>query len=802
MPIPEVQRLLARGPGSLPDVLVVDVGALIRWAYDEDPNADIWPTLLEAGQRTHRRLAWIVAGRAVPHPALDHATLDGIEARLVAMFGAAAVLRSSEPLPALVAAVVTPGDRVGVVSAGIENRPYELWLLDNSKAQALLDVATGQIWTQPTASANCGAPYLLPFLHAILGTELGSRPIVKEARNYVEALRLAAVSGKPFECAEVPARVKKALLDNKNNIDADAARLRGEGLADLRARAWLGSWLDAPSPLESMRETPGTTYVLAEVDRAGGAIVFKRVSVQHGLQHRAVSGHGPSWSLLKSAVQDNPSRWFVPHALDVLGGMADHGLVLPSAAVDPAYVTFALDPDMPPSVTERCAAALSLSAAARRWLEDAQRDLPFPNTPSDWNDLIEILPVLDQSLSGALRQEGLEDLLENDIGPTLPVLAKLERQGVWVHIPSGYSSWDDVRRALERQLESLQQIFMPLFSDLDPYRSEFEELVGLLQRKRGFLPDDVWSADLSAEDEFNRYVFLGAPEAVALAWARSIASSACYWQSLLQQAGGRLRGVLAPTATGRWSFHNAPLHNLPKKSIEGKLLRAALCAPPGYILIGCDYNAFEARLLAALSGDQVLVAAANAVDMHTEMARCLSGTNPGSVSRDEAKVGVYAIIYGQSMRGFRRRQATFTHQGSAELYQRVEATLITALAYRHAEMGAFAKNKYVMTQGDWRRWAPDKRAAFNTLIQGLGADILRRVLRELDRQLAGLDAFIVHQAHDEVIVASRPACADHVAQILEGTMKNMAMQAPRPLLTRPVPLHVKIHRGMRWVDLS
>ncbi|UQA61357.1 DNA polymerase [Polyangium aurulentum] len=800
MPIPEVQRLLARGPGSLPDVLVVDVGALIRWAYDEDPSADIWPTLLEAGQRTHRRLAWIVAGRAVPHPALDHSILDAIEARLVAMFGAAAVLRSSEPLPALLAVVATPGDRVGVVSAGLESRPYELWLLHDGRAHALLDIATGQIWTHSAVAEHLGDPYRLPFLHAIVGTEPGSRPIVKEARNYLEGLCLAAVSGTPFEHAEIPPRVKKALINNKNNIDVEARRLRGEGLTDLAARAGLRLWLDAPSPRASAVGTPGTTYVLAEVDRSSSTIAFKRVSVQHGLQHRAVAGHGPSLSLLKSAVQDDPGRWFIPHALDVLGGMADHGLVLPFAAVDPAYVTFALNPDMPLSITDRCAAALSLSAAARRWLEDAQRDLPFPNAAPDWNDLIEILPLLDRDLSGALRQEGLDDLLEHDIGPTLPVLAKLERQGAWVHIPSGYSSWDDVRRDLQRQLESLQQIFMPLFSDLDPYRAEFEELVLLLKRAHGRLDDDVWSADLSAEDKFNRYVFGGAPEAVALDRARSIATSAFYWQSLLQQAGGRLRGVLAPTATGRWGFHNAPLHNLPKKSIEGKLLRSALCAPPDYILIGCDYDAFEARLLAALSGDPVLLAAANAADMHAEMANRLSGAAPGSVSRDAAKVGVYAIIYGQSLRGFCCRQATFTHQNSTELYQRVEATVASALAYRHAEIGAYAKNKYVKTRGGWRRWAPTKRAAFNTLIQGLGADILRRVLRELDRQLARMDAFIVHQAHDEIIVASRLQCANHVAQLLEGTMKSAATWPPS-LLPRPVPLYVKIHRGYRWADL-
>jgi hypothetical protein len=347
MLIPEVQRLLAHGPGSLPDVLLVDVGALIRWRYDEDPSADIWPAVLEAGKRTDRRLAWIVAGTAASHPAIDDASLDEIEARLASMFGAGTVLRSSEPLPALLAAVVTPGDRIGVVTAGLGDRPYELWLLDDGKANAVLDVATGQVWTHAAVSGHLGDPYRLPFLHAILGTEPGSRPIIKEAQNYSEVLRRAAISGTPFEDAEVPQRVKNALIANKKNIDAEAARLRGEGRTDLGARAWLRGWLGECAPLASAAGMPGTTYVLAEVDRAGDSIAFKRVCVCHGLQRQAVAGHALSLSLLRSAVQDNPGRWFVPHALDVLGSMADHGLALPSAAVDPAHVTFT-KPGKPP----------------------------------------------------------------------------------------------------------------------------------------------------------------------------------------------------------------------------------------------------------------------------------------------------------------------------------------------------------------------------------------------------------------------------------------------------------------------
>jgi hypothetical protein len=591
--------------------------------------------------------------------------------------------------------------------------------------------------------------------------------------------------------------VKAALVQKTTAIDGLAAKLCGGARPDAAARTRLRTWLTEPGRLVTIGRSD-TAYVLAEVDRAASSVALKRVSIRIGDRMQVVHDHERGMALLRATTESDSRRWFMPHALDVLGCMADHEFPLPVVAVDPAYVAFALDPDAPPSIADHCGSALSLSSPARRWLEDIRRELPFPSASRDWDNLVEILPSLDRSLTAALQQDGIEDLVEYDIGSTLPVLAKIERHGVWVDQPLGYASWDRVRNKLEKRLDFLQKIFMPLFGHLDPYRANFRELVDVLKRKYGLLPAVAWSPDLTAEDEFNRYVVLDAPEAVALDRARSIETSALYWQSSLQHAGGRLQGMQVPMVTGRWGFHNPPLHSLPKRSIEGRLLRSSLCAPPGYILLGCDYNAFEARLLASLSGDPVLMSAASAVDMHAEMARLLSTLGP--VSRNDAKVGVYAIIYGQSLKGFRRRQATFTHPGSTSLYQRVEAALVGALAYREKALADFRKSKYVKTRGGWRRWAPNKRAAFNTLIQGLGADILRRVLRELDRQIAGLDAFIMHQAHDEVIIASRPECADAVGQILAVTMKNAAMPPPA-LLPRYVPLDVKISRGTRWDEL-
>ena len=150
--VPELQRLLAGGPGALPDTLVVDVGAIVRWAFETDPDADIWPTFIDVAGRTHRRVAWIVTETTLPNAGTDIATLDRIQAELERAVGPADVLRSVEPMPALLAAVLAEQpEKVGVVSAGLDERPHELWLLADGLAAAMLDVASGRLWPRVSA---------------------------------------------------------------------------------------------------------------------------------------------------------------------------------------------------------------------------------------------------------------------------------------------------------------------------------------------------------------------------------------------------------------------------------------------------------------------------------------------------------------------------------------------------------------------------------------------------------------------------------------------------------------------------
>jgi DNA polymerase I len=148
---------------------------------------------------------------------------------------------------------------------------------------------------------------------------------------------------------------------------------------------------------------------------------------------------------------------------------------------------------------------------------------------------------------------------------------------------------------------------------------------------------------------------LGNSVVVSLLRARSLSSDSGmqYWLRHLKADRLHLRGMHRPTTTGRWSLRDLPLHSLPKRGSDGQSLRSGLLAPSGFVLVGADWNAFESRLLASLSGDSTLLQAARSEDMHVAMSRVLFGSGD---RRSLAKAGLYGVVYGQTEASFWRKR--------------------------------------------------------------------------------------------------------------------------------------------------
>jgi hypothetical protein len=793
----ELQRLVARGPGGLPNRLVIDVGALLRHQKETDPTGGFWPSLLEAARRSHRDLMWVVApparGNLVVNDDLEKARQILLEASV------ANVVTCAQTLGSLLFAMATKRDNIGVVSAGLTERPYELWLLDET-VTTMLDVASGDLWNGPSVAARFGAPAILPELYAIVRDAEEKGIGGNAAPRYIDGIRDVLEAKTIWDNAPVHSSVRTLVVSKQAGIKDRAAALRGVRDADTVAGDAFSAWLRLPVGT-------ATAYVLARVTRCGDLYQVHSIEADVGSDRLAAKGDRDCAALLRSVVERAPDRWFVPHALDLLAAMIDLGIPLPRAAVDPGIVAFLLNPVEPPKLSE-LVPDLPLAPPLARWLGDVRRSASPPQT---LRGLEGVLEEIDTVLATVSAAKGLTAIVENDIAKTLPVFAQMERMGAWIGTPCGHPGWASLSSDAERKLTECEETLRPVSQYCDIYSATYADLVGLLKNVlHDWLPAEYWSSDLMPKQEFGRYVALKHPVAVAVEEGRSIASpsGSHFWLKELARTSGQLRGVNVPQATGRWGLRELPLQNIPKRSSVGEAIRSGLVAPPGHVLVGADQNGFEVRLLADLSRDPKLLQAAEEPDVHRALAQLLFG----SITREyrkRAKFGTYAILYGQTEDQFRRSRVDMPQSEAVTLYRLIQETFPTVFAFRDSTLDRYRQDGVVMTRGGWpiredpKRRSRDakERSVFNAVVQGLAADIQRWVLRELEVALKPFDARLAHQAHDELFVAV-PETVDPkpVQDLVVDTMTNQVMHRSG-LLEYPVKLVAVSHTGRTWADM-
>lgn len=264
------------------------------------------------------------------------------------------------------------------------------------------------------------------------------------------------------------------------------------------------------------------------------------------------------------------------------------------------------------------------------------------------------------------------------------------------------------------------------------------------------------------------------------------------------------------TMTGRLSSAEPNLQNIPVRSPEGRELRKFFVASSdGRVLIDSDYSQIELRVLAHLSGDENMISAFNSDDdIHTITASQVFGVpaeNVTSEMRKRAKAVNFGIIYGISDFslgqdiGISKAQAAKYIAGYFEKYPKIKQYLDSCVE--------FAKeNGYTVTISGRKRYIPElsagkaqlrafgQRVAMNSPIQGSAADIIKIAMINTDRalKLSGIDAKLILQVHDELIVESSENDKERAAVILRQEMENAVKLA--------VPLKVDLNIGKSWYD--
>jgi DNA polymerase-1 len=470
---------------------------------------------------------------------------------------------------------------------------------------------------------------------------------------------------------------------------------------------------------------------------------------------------------------------------------------MPTSAIDPAHVLFALDPDEPPSVTRLCKPAQSFPPDLLAWLGDAKRRV---DQPAGSLGFIGILPDLDAALLDEPRRTRLKKLIEEDIGPTVPVLARIERRGAWIQVPHEYIDWDEFAHATQAMIHQHELVFLPLLGARDPYAPSPAAAVTVFRRACPLTSAELDACGGHPEDELARMKANGFRPAAALIGARRFNQMARVWLRPLCSGVTRLRGRLVPTTTGRWVTGRYNLQGLTKGGFVTGRLRTGMGPPPGHVLVVADYSAFEGRILGALSEDPLLLHASKGADFHEVMAQAIFGRTD-ETTMAQWKTALYGIAYGQGRRGFIRTHPEFSVEAASSAYDTVRGKLTRAMRYQGDVRSHFQPRKSPsVTVGGWRRRAPTWTKAFNTRLQGSAADIFRWCLRRLDQELAPLGAFIVHQCHDEVFVAALPDKVQEVQDVVRRVMEHDVLTAG--LLPSGVPLFVKMQVRRSWAEGS
>lgn len=243
------------------------------------------------------------------------------------------------------------------------------------------------------------------------------------------------------------------------------------------------------------------------------------------------------------------------------------------------------------------------------------------------------------------------------------------------------------------------------------------------------------------------------------------------------------------TATGRLSSSNPNLQNIPVRGELGRRMRACFTAPEGKALISADYSQIELRVLAHLSRDETLLAAfRQGEDIHARTAGLLYDVDVEDVSPDQrrnAKTINFGLIYGMGPQKLARELNIPLAEARAFMQRYFERLQGIKRFYEDVERQALEQG-YVTTLAGRRRLLPDlhsentqeqalaRRQAFNTLIQGSAADIIKLAMLAVhaDPRLRELDARLLLQVHDELLLEAPEAVAAQagaqVAELMAG----------------------------------
>lgn len=444
--------------------------------------------------------------------------------------------------------------------------------------------------------------------------------------------------------------------------------------------------------------------------------------------------------------------------------------------------------------------------------QGTMRDVPIEKISEYAAEDADITLQLKQKIAPMIIKHEVNNVLEAIEHPLIPVLAKMEWEGVKIN----EQYLNTYSKELEADMLSTRDEIFKLAGmefNVDSPKQLGEVLFDKLK-----IPEDKKTAtgQHATNEEVLSRLALNYPIANSILNYRELTKLKSTYVDALPQMINKKTGRVHTTfnqtiaATGRLSSIGPNLQNIPIRTERGQRIRKAFIArDKDYILISADYSQIELRLAAEISGDENMMEAFHQKqDIHQATAAKVYGVALNDVTkemRSKAKMVNFGIIYSISAFGLSQRLG-IPRKEAAELIENYFKQYPKIRQYMTDTLDFARNNGYVQTIMGRRRYLKDitsrnftvrgfaEREAINSPLQGSAADLIKLAMIDIDREFEKrkLKSRMTLQVHDELVF---DAHRDEV-EIIKPIIHDKMIHA----ISTTVPLEVEIGMGENWLE--
>ncbi|MDE6357259.1 MAG: DNA polymerase I, partial [Eubacteriales bacterium] len=404
-----------------------------------------------------------------------------------------------------------------------------------------------------------------------------------------------------------------------------------------------------------------------------------------------------------------------------------------------------------------------------------------------------------------------EELFYNIEMPLIYVLASMEILG----IKASEEELIEYKENLEKEIENLTKEIYWLAGDEEFNINSPKQLGAILFDKMGLKGSKKTATGWSTSADILEKIIDQSEIIPKILEYRTYAKlKSTYAEGLLNvldKKTGRIHSNFKQTvtATGRLSSTEPNLQNIPIKLELGHKIRKVFKPEKDFLFVDADYSQIELRVLAHLSGDEILIKSFNeGQDIHRLTASQIFGKNIDEVSsfeRSAAKAINFGLIYGKQAfslsqeLGITKKDAENYIDGYFEKYPKIKGVLDSIIEDTR-------KNGYAKTMFNRKRYIPEinstnskqknaaERVAMNTPIQGTAADIIKIAMVKVYERIKkeSLKSRLILQVHDELLIEAHKDETEQIKTILLEEMQNA--------IEFSVKLLIDIHTGENWYE--